>query len=188
MISINNYKTRTSAEIQGFTLIEILVAIAIFAVVATTAISSLLFLQANAKRAQATRSIVDNIGFAVEDLSRTAQGGTTYTCLNSDLVTTASCVLGANTPASAVSLVDSQGRTVKYYRDTIMVSGVLKGVIMKQIDSGTPLALSQPNVDVQQLSFYIDGTDRTIIIVKAQLGGKYQDTINIQTSVAQRSS
>src|SRR4051812_7330740 len=65
---------------KGFTLLEMIVAIAIFTVVAFMAISALLTtFNANTK-AQSSRKLVDNVAFAFEDLVRNARIGMDYHC------------------------------------------------------------------------------------------------------------
>src|SRR3990167_4369943 len=65
---------------QGFSLIEILVSIAIFSVVMITAAGALLAtIDANHK-AQAIQLAMNNLGFALESMSRVIREGNTYHC------------------------------------------------------------------------------------------------------------
>lgn len=64
----------------GFTLIELMVSISIFSVVMLIVIGALLMLNDANKKAQAMRSIVDNLNFAMEDMTRNIRTGKDFRC------------------------------------------------------------------------------------------------------------
>ncbi|MBI5140303.1 MAG: prepilin-type N-terminal cleavage/methylation domain-containing protein [Candidatus Vogelbacteria bacterium] len=64
----------------GFTLIEIMVSISIFTVVMMITIGALLVLNDGSRKAQALRTVIDNLNFAVEDMNRKVSTGDTYHC------------------------------------------------------------------------------------------------------------
>lgn len=72
-----NHGLRTS---DGFTLIEIIVSISIFTVVMMVTIGALLVLNDGSRKAQALRTVIDNLNFAVEDINRKVKTGDTYHC------------------------------------------------------------------------------------------------------------
>jgi Tfp pilus assembly protein PilW len=72
------YNTQQS----GYLLIEIMVSLAIFALIATASIGAVLsVLSANGK-SQAYKSVIDNTSVAVENMSRAIRTGTGYECLS----------------------------------------------------------------------------------------------------------
>jgi prepilin-type N-terminal cleavage/methylation domain-containing protein len=76
--SIFNFQFR--AKRAGFTLVEMIVSLALFSVVAVIAIGALLkVIDANDK-AQSIQSSVTNINFAMESMSRDLRTGTDYLC------------------------------------------------------------------------------------------------------------
>jgi prepilin-type N-terminal cleavage/methylation domain-containing protein len=67
-------------HISAFTLIEIMVAVAIFSVVMVVALGALLSLSVADRRAEAIKTATDNLNFAVDSMSRTIRTGTNYNC------------------------------------------------------------------------------------------------------------
>lgn len=67
---------------RGFTLIEILVSLAIFSVVAVIAIGALVRVTSANRQAQAIQSGVNNVSFIVDTISREMRVGTTYDCIH----------------------------------------------------------------------------------------------------------
>ena len=74
----NNRNTR------GFTLVEMMVSMAIFAVVAVVAAGALLRIIDANKKAQGIQSAMTNINFALESMTRELRTGTKYACNNGD--------------------------------------------------------------------------------------------------------
>src|ERR1035437_8891489 len=66
---------------KGFSLVEMLIAIAIFMSVMTVAISALITIINANKAAQAIKSTTDSVTFALESISRDMRIGTDYQCL-----------------------------------------------------------------------------------------------------------
>lgn len=66
---------------KGFTLIEIMVAVSIFAVVSIIAISALVTAHNLNKRAQAVKLVMDNLNFALSSMTLKLKQGGRYYCL-----------------------------------------------------------------------------------------------------------
>lgn len=64
----------------GFTLIEMLVATAIFTVVMVSAVGALISIINANSRAQSIKTVIDNVTFAVDDMARNLRSGTNYQC------------------------------------------------------------------------------------------------------------
>lgn len=75
MIFKNNIKSK-----RGFTLIEIIVSLAIFAVVAVVAAGSFLKVIDANKKAQTIKTAVNNLNFILESMSREIRMGSNYYC------------------------------------------------------------------------------------------------------------
>ncbi len=67
---------------DGFTLVEIMVAISIFVIVATICIGALLTAHRVNQRAQAIKLAMDNLNFALDSISIKMKRGNAYACLN----------------------------------------------------------------------------------------------------------
>jgi prepilin-type N-terminal cleavage/methylation domain-containing protein len=72
---IGNKKQR-----RGFTLVEIIVSLAIFSVVATVALGALIKIVSANRKAQSLQAAITNLNFALESVSREMRVGTKYFC------------------------------------------------------------------------------------------------------------
>src|ERR1700741_217077 len=66
----------------GFTLIEVMIAVALFTVIMTLGIGAVLNSNATHKKTQTLRSVMDNLSFIMEDMSRTLRLGSNYHCID----------------------------------------------------------------------------------------------------------
>lgn len=76
-----NIKNKLPDHQQGFTLLEAMVAIAIFTIVMVIGISALLNVNNTNKKSQNLRTIMDNLNFTMEDMSRNFKLGSYYHCV-----------------------------------------------------------------------------------------------------------
>jgi prepilin-type N-terminal cleavage/methylation domain-containing protein len=65
---------------NGFTLIELIVAIGVFSIVMVIATGSLLSVITANRKAQSFKSVLNNLSFAVESMSRSMRVGSVYHC------------------------------------------------------------------------------------------------------------
>jgi prepilin-type N-terminal cleavage/methylation domain-containing protein len=72
---------------SGFTLVEMIVALAIFIIVAVVAVGALTKVTGLNRRAQTLQSSMNSLGFALEAMSRELRVGDTYHCKQGALVT-----------------------------------------------------------------------------------------------------
>lgn len=77
---MKNQKLKIKNYRNGFTLIEIIVSISIFTVVMLVTMGALLTLNDSSRKAQALRTVIDNLNFAVEDMNRKIRTGDIYHC------------------------------------------------------------------------------------------------------------
>ncbi len=68
---------------QGFTLIEMIVSLAIFSVVAVVALGALMKIVSANKKAQSLQSAMTNINYALESMSREMRVGSDFSCQES---------------------------------------------------------------------------------------------------------
>ena len=64
----------------GFTLIEMIVSLAIFSIIVTMTIGALLVLIANNQKLQGEQSVMTNLSFALDSMTREIRTGTSYYC------------------------------------------------------------------------------------------------------------
>jgi prepilin-type N-terminal cleavage/methylation domain-containing protein len=71
---------RKNATQSGFTLIEMIVSLALFSVVITISVGALLVLIASNKQLQDDQNILTNLSFALDSMTREIRTGTAYYC------------------------------------------------------------------------------------------------------------
>jgi len=67
---------------RGFTLIEMIVALAVFSVVITISVGALLSLIATNEQLQSERTVMTNLSFALDSMTREIRTGTAYYCIS----------------------------------------------------------------------------------------------------------
>lgn len=162
----------------GYTLIELIVAIGLFATIMLLA-SGAYFMMINLNRhAQSIATGIDNLSFALETMTRDIRTGTNYSA-----------------GASTFSFTDKDGASVTYSLSSGS-SGTLR-TLQKTVGTGAPIILTDPSVDITELTFDLVGAlkndqlqPRVTIIVEGSVPsgpGKTQ-TFNIETGATMRGS
>ena len=99
---MNIYKQENS---RAFTLVEIVVSLAIFSVVSVVALGALVKIVSANKKAQTLQSAISNLNYALESMSREMRTGNIYSC-NPNLV---NGIKGDNTGGGGGAAVSSNG-------------------------------------------------------------------------------
>jgi prepilin-type N-terminal cleavage/methylation domain-containing protein len=190
---------------EGFTLVEMMVAIAVFSIVMVTAMSALLNVVDANNKARAIKTAINNIHFALENISRDVRMGTKYGCLNSSGDAEPCLLIGHpgffyKSPASNVNA----GSYIYYKRLEVVDSGNTKGQIFKCVraDDSAPCndwsPITSLEVDIKKLRFYVLNDNpltpddkeqpRMVITLEGEAGSKdkLKTTFNLQTGVSQR--
>ncbi|HEC32851.1 MAG TPA: type II secretion system protein [Candidatus Kaiserbacteria bacterium] len=180
---------------KGFSLIEIMVAVSLFAVVMTISVGSLLSLIDANRKAQALNSVINNLNFALENMSRNIRVGDVYHCSTSTSVPS-----NINTPkdcSSGGALFAFEGNKGDPTDSTDqIIYRFINSRIEKSIDGGaTFIAITAPEVTINEMKFYTVGTTRgdslqprVVMTVQGTAGisAKSQTSFNLQTTVSQR--
>ncbi|MFA6430559.1 MAG: type II secretion system protein [Candidatus Paceibacterota bacterium] len=160
---------------KGFTLVEMLVAIAVFMIVMTVAVGSLVSIIDANRKAQAIKNVVNNINFALESISKDMRVGTNFFCLTNALYNNGTYTSGEYVNDEDACKIGSVGVGYKkeknkyvYYRFFPGDSSVLgeKGNIRKCVSSSFPdcndwESITAPayNVQITSMKFYVLGAD-----------------------------
>lgn len=160
---------------RGFTLIELLVAIGIFSVVLVIVVGAISSVISANRKAQAVTSIVNNLSFTLESMTRALKTGSGP-----------SIIEDPRTPGCGheVRVTDSGGRPVAYTLDEDSGS-----IAVKIGAESQPSPITAPEIDVTRLDFcWLAGDQPGIIFAAAgtlTLGGT-ATPFHIQTTVEQR--
>jgi prepilin-type N-terminal cleavage/methylation domain-containing protein len=128
----------THSNHRGYTLIELIVSVAIFSIVMLVASAAFLSLISLDRKARATNDVVSNLSYVIDSMERSIRTGTAYHA----------------SPGTDFWFTDANGRFVQY---RLTVTGT-RGQIEEKIDTGAWAALTDPRVDVENLVFYPAGT------------------------------
>lgn len=185
----------------GFTLIEMIVAVGLFAVVMVICVSTLFALVNANRKAQALQSVMNNLDIALDGMARAIREGSHYHCGSAgDPTATRDCAAGdtlfqferyGGNPSISTDqwyyVYDSDGSVCGSKRICKSEQG---GAI------GTFYPLTSPEITIDSVTFYTIGTTRTdtvqpkvVIVVKgtaAAANAKTRSTFHIQAAATQR--
>ena len=158
-MKIFNHKKNKAFGIQknfGFTLVEMMVAVFIFSVVMMLATGTIFNIINANKVSQALKSVTDNLGSALDSMSREVRYGTNYHCGNTGTITTpASCDNGSD---KFYFLDKLDTTTISYGFQVSSGSGDGSGYI-ERCAGGVCVPLTAPEVHISKLRFYVQGAD-----------------------------
>jgi prepilin-type N-terminal cleavage/methylation domain-containing protein len=182
---------------RGFTLVEMMVAIAVFSIVMVVAMSALVnVIDANHK-AQAIKTAINNVNFALEGISKDMRMGTAYKCLNEEgvVIDDADCLSGGYgiRYRSPRAFLNGSIRDYAYYLyDGQQITSCLEKKEEDDCSNGPFLPITSTEVDITNMRFYLldgEGSQPYVIITLSGTAGakdKIQTTFDLQTSVSQR--
>jgi prepilin-type N-terminal cleavage/methylation domain-containing protein len=178
----NRTQRRRDRRPSGFTLVELLVSIALFSVVVLIvagAISSIINVN---KKAQTITSVVNNLNFTLESMTRAIKTGTDLQI--GDVGFTGTC-------ADSVSVTDAQGRAVTYsYLPPSVDEGGSITIAVSTVNGGAPSPLTAPEINVVELRFCdLAGEQPGLIFTvdgSMDLVGGISSDFHVQSTVAQR--
>lgn len=182
---------------RGFTLIELMVSVSVFVIIMVISMGSILSIFDANKKSQSLRTVMDNLNFTLEVMTRTIRFGTNYHCdvTTGDITTPApvDCALGR----SSIVVKASDGRKVAYKLKTDG-NGIVR--IARSINGGTDYFVTSSDVTITNLTFRVIGSlpysstphdlvqPQVIITVNGNAGVRatVKSTFSLQTTVSQR--
>lgn len=180
------YKHIQGKNDRGFTLIEVLVSVALFAIVMMVSVGTMLTLVDANRKSQSLKSVVNNLNFSVDSMARTIRTGYQYHCGESGSISDPQNCQNGDT---YIALIDDRGDTVEYRYDAVDQK------IERRVEGGSWLAFTAPEVQVEDMLVYVTGADTgdnvqptVTISVRGRAGVKdtVASTFNVQTTVTQR--
>ena len=185
---------------RGFTLIEMMVSVAVFTIVMTVALGALLSMSESDRKAQTIKSVINNINFSVDSMSRSIRTGYIYHCDSSvSPVTSPRDCTGTPSTSFAYRPADSLN-TIVYRLETSNAAlcgqpASKVGCIVRSVDGGLNYSpITSAEVYIDTLNFYVTGTASAVIQPKVtilisgvvNMNAEQNSVFNLQTSVTQR--
>jgi prepilin-type N-terminal cleavage/methylation domain-containing protein len=179
---------------RGFTLVEMLIAVSLFVVVVTISMGALLSIFDANRNAQASKTVMDNLNLALENMARTIRFGTDYHCGNTGTISEPRDCTNNNNGSDflAVSFdINDDGNLDRIiYRKN--------GTAIQRSDNGgvSYSDITSSNMVVEELVFRVfatdnDDTDQPYVLVTLKgyagvQGRSSKSEFSIQTVMSQR--
>jgi prepilin-type N-terminal cleavage/methylation domain-containing protein len=178
---------------RGFSLVELLVSVALFSIVMLVSTGALLSLINANRKAQALHSVMSNLNVALDSLVRSARMGRTFHCGGGTYTDPQSCATGDTIFAFEPYLgssSDSSDNVVFSYR-----SGEKR--LYRSTDSGaTFFPMTAEDVQIDETTFYVTGAGtgdgqqpKVVMVIKGTAGAERassRTTFNIEATAIQR--
>lgn len=167
----NKFLNNKKSVERGFTLLEMLIAVGIFSIVATGAIGAILVSVDANRKSNNTRNALDSVQFAIDDMTQNIRYGSDYA--------------GGGT---LLSLKGASGETIVYRKSAA-------GTLERSTDGGTTyLPLTDSSVTILGVDFLPLNTPqypRVLIRIQGRSGDVSKGTrkeFSVQTTVAKRNA
>ena len=169
---------------EGFTLIEILVAIGILMILITMGTGGLAQVVGYHRQTQALQKSMNDLNFVMESMSRHIRFGTNYEC--------------TKTVAGKCEGIETDFENVQRIRYATRIENGIGYVLQRQRQGSSwedRWVTSPENVDIRRLNFYVEGTDadddihpRVTIVMEGVVttGPDREADFTLQTTVDQR--
>lgn len=173
----------------GFTLVELIVAIGLFSLIASMSLGAVLTIFDANRRSENSKTVVDNLNFTIEDMTRTIRFGYGYDC--GDQGGDKNCSTGSDT----ISLT-FQGDNIVYKKCGSEIKKSTNGET--NCNSANLETITSTDTVIQNLKFYVlgvgtSGAERykqpyVIAVIKGYVGPRpsLQSSFFIETMMSQR--
>ncbi|HEY4524583.1 MAG TPA: type II secretion system protein [Candidatus Paceibacterota bacterium] len=189
---------------DGFTLIEIMVAVSLFAIVAVIVSGALVTTSEVNRKAQAIKLAMDNVSFAMDSISRNLSNGMFFSCLvgvnvsnpypNDDEINPATNCEGIAFRSKTLKNNNCNGENCENRRivyrfndsdDTIQIWQDTTN------DTKTFVPITSPEVKIETAKFSVYHTEnrpdlRALVTIRGSINDKTSTKFNLQTSVMAR--
>lgn len=175
---------------NGFTLVEMIIAISLFGIVVSISVGSLLGLFDANRKSQSLASVLNNLNYSIENMTRIIRFAKSYHCdINQALPVTSprNCGGGANPAADSIAVTNGAVTTI------FRLNG---SKIQISTNGGTTYSdMTSSEVTITNLKFYVYGStpgDASQPYVLITIGGyagskpSSRSNFDIQTIVSQR--
>jgi len=157
--------------VSGFTLIEVMVSVSIFAIIITMGIGALLTVNSTLQKTRADRQTIDSMSYVMDTITRRLRTGSGYEQID-----------------GGISFTDQDGKEISFYQGNDE---------RLYFDDTTDIYdITPPNLIIDRFAVELSGIDdaekgflqpMAIISISATTNnGKQQSQLSVQTAVSQR--
>ncbi len=201
----NFHKKRLPSKQRAFTLIEMLVAVGLFSIVMLVAVSAILSIIGNNRKAQGINNVVNNLNFAIESMVRDMKTGYLYKCSGTFPISQdTNGLCPDSTPKDSIEFFSTLSGTptpvqYRFVPPSGSDSTYVPGHIVKRTGTGPNNGdvdlTSKSDVDIQSVEMYINsplpgsGSQPGIFLVirgKANILENEVTEFGLQTFISQR--
>ena len=186
---------------NGFTLVEMLVALSLFTIVVTIVAGSILVLISGNQQVVGEQSVMANMSFVMDSMTREIRTGKNYYCANSfdnQLVENdnSDCSTGKNGISfveAGNSITGSNNGIIAYYFDSTSKT------IMRKVENSNPQSIVSNDIYIKDAKFFVTGTKSfsdnsrdvnqptvTIVITAMESSASGEKPVTLQTTITQR--
>lgn len=195
------YQMSFAKPTEGFTLVEMIVSVGLFAVVMLICVGALLALVGANRKVQALQLVMNNLNITLDGLMRSARMGNTFHCgatgVNATPLAPANCTSG-----DIVFAFEPYGNGPSDPPWIYSYDPVAKSLFRAQ-NGGTAVAMTASQVQIDSMQFFVDGTTsgcdvaspctpkqpKVMIVIKGTapvLNSKARSTFHLQMTAVQR--
>ncbi|MBI5470054.1 type II secretion system protein [Candidatus Kaiserbacteria bacterium] len=196
LFSLFTFHFSRRAQARGFTLVEMIVSVALFSVVMLICVGALLALVGANRKVHALQSVMNNLNVTLDGMVRAIRMGSNFHCGSGATNVTHDCANGdiifafepfGSTSADIPWVYTYDPTTKRLYRSE---------------NGGTPIAITAPEIIIDSMTFYVVGSTRgctvspcdtaqpkVVIVIKGTapvVNSKARSTFHIQVTATQR--
>src|SRR3989344_6182123 len=183
------------AKQKGFTLVEMIIAIGLFSLIASMALGAVITIFDANNRSESTKTVVDNLNLSLENMARTVRFGSNYHCIDGDSGGT------YDLDEANDCSIPAEGLAVTF-QNNVIVYAFCDGAIKRaetpngedDCNDGDMQSITSSDTVIEYLKFFVFGgndPDRqpyVIAIISGYVGTQptEQSRFTIQTTMSQR--
>jgi len=184
---------------RGFTLIEIMVAVSLFAIVATITTGALVTASNVNRKAQAIKIAIDNLNFAIDSMVLNLQDGKQYHCI-SDLVPDSNPWDSGGDYDEPATCLFGEGQAIAFNYGLCTDAVCADRIIYRYHDSGSNnksiqiwretaapnfVDITAPEVIINSFKINVldDNKKRIFLVIKGNIEDNMNTEFNLQTTI-----
>jgi len=186
---------------NGFTLVEMLVALSLFTIVVTIVAGSILVLISGNQQVVGEQSVMANMSFVMDSMTREIRTGKNYYCGNS---------FGSQPASDSVKDCENGDKAISFVEAGNSITGLNNGriayyfdstnkTIMRKVENSNPQSIVSNDIYIKDAKFFVTGTKSfsdnsrdvnqptvTIVITAMESSASGEKPVTLQTTITQR--